>query len=52
LFAPSHREQPAELPASVKTPSAAIKTEAGFEASRETSSFPANLAVARRYGDQ
>lgn len=52
LFAPSHREQPAELPASVKTPSAAIKSEASFGASREASSFPGNLAVARRYGDQ
>ncbi len=51
LFATSHREQPKEFPAAVKTPSAAINTPAGFEASSEAS-FPANLAVARRYGDQ
>jgi NDP-sugar pyrophosphorylase family protein len=51
LFAKSRREQPAELPDAVKTPSA-INTPTGFEASPEASSFPANLAVARRYGDQ
>jgi NDP-sugar pyrophosphorylase family protein len=51
LFAPSHRDQPKELPAAVQAPSAAIKTPAGFEGT-ESSSFPTNFAVARRYGDQ
>ncbi len=52
LLAISQRQQPAELPAAVNTPSAAIQTPGGFEASAQASSFPANLAVARRYGDQ
>lgn len=51
LFAPSQRQQPTDLPALVKTPSSTVKTPAGFEGA-EPSSFPANLAVARRYGDQ
>lgn len=50
LLAKSHREQPAELPDAVKA-SSAVKTPAGFEG-EEPSAFPANLAVARRYGDQ
>ena len=51
LFAKSRRAQPADLPDAVKTPSA-INNPSGYEASSEASSFPANLAVARRYGDQ
>ena len=51
LLAKSQREQPAELPDAVKAASA-INTPSGFEASSETSSFPGNLAVARRYGEQ
>ncbi|MGI9101300.1 MAG: hypothetical protein ACR2IF_02535 [Terriglobales bacterium] len=52
LFATSHRDQPKEFPAAAHAPSSALSAPAGFEASREASSFPASLAVARRYGDQ
>ena len=52
LLAASHREQPKELPAAVKTPSSAVNTPADFEGSNQAPSFPANLAVARRYGEQ
>lgn len=52
LFAPSHREPSAELPAAAGAPSAALHPPAGFGASSEASSFPANVMVARRYGDQ
>ena len=51
LFVTSHREPPTELPAAVGAPSAALQPP-GFEASDEASSFPANVMVARRYGDQ
>jgi len=51
FFAPSHREAPAELPAAARAPSAAL-TPSGFQASEEASSFPANVMIARRYGDQ
>ncbi len=50
LLAKSNREQHAELPDAVKA-SASVKTPAGFEG-EESSAFPANLAVARRYGNQ
>jgi NDP-sugar pyrophosphorylase family protein len=52
VFATSHRKAPAELPAAAGAPSAALNPPGGFEASREASSFPANIMVARRYGDQ
>jgi hypothetical protein len=54
LFAPSHREQPASLPAAVKAPSPVLNTPASINPSPETgeAEFPANLVVARRYGDQ
>jgi len=51
LLAKSHREQPSDLPDAVKASASAVKTPAGFEG-EEPSAFPANLAVARRYGDQ
>ena len=57
LFAPSQREPLTELPAAVKSPSAALQAPAAAaleSAAAETdpSKFPANLVVARRYGDQ
>ncbi len=51
LLAKSRREQPSELPDAVKASASAVKTPAGFEG-EESSAFPANLAVARRYGNQ
>ena len=51
LFARSHREQPAKFPAE-STAGALRSVPSGFEASSEASSFPANMAVARRYGNQ
>jgi carbonic anhydrase/acetyltransferase-like protein (isoleucine patch superfamily) len=57
LFAPSQREPLTELPASVKSPPAVLQ--APVAATREStatdnssSKFPADLMVARRYGDQ
>jgi len=56
LFAPSHREPPASLPEAMNTPSHALNNATAFEeeATEEanTVKFPANLVVARRYGDQ
>jgi NDP-sugar pyrophosphorylase family protein len=57
LFAPSQREPLTELPASVNSPSAALQSPvaSGLEnaaAEADPSKFPANLVVARRYGDQ
>ncbi len=51
VFVTSHREPSAELPAAAGAPSAALNPPAGFEASPEASSFPANVMIARRYGD-
>jgi len=56
LFASSHREPPASLPEAMNTPSHALNNATALEeeATEETNiaKFPANLAVARRYGDQ
>lgn len=52
VFAKSHREPPAELPAAAGAPSAALNPPSGYKASHEASAFPANIMVARRYGDQ
>jgi NDP-sugar pyrophosphorylase family protein len=57
LFAPSQREPLTELPAAVQSPSAALQSPAatGLEsaaAQTDPAKFPANLVVARRYGDQ
>ena len=56
LFAPSQREPLTELPAAMKAPSAALQAPAAAElesavAETDPSKFPANLVVARRYGD-
>lgn len=48
----SRRETPADLPAAAGAHSAALNSPAGLDSSREASSFPANVMVARRYGDQ
>jgi hypothetical protein len=57
LFAPSQREPLTELPASVNSPHPALQAqtaglEGGAVADTEAPKFPANLVVARRYGDQ
>ncbi len=55
LFASSQREQPASLPESLQAPPPVLKGPAAVEeagADSETEKFPADLAVARRYGDQ
>ncbi len=54
IFPSSQREQPASLPAAVSAPSPALKSPAALEAAAESnnSQFPANLMVARRYGNE
>jgi hypothetical protein len=55
LFAPSHRECPASLPGAISTPAAALETPASRKAAApavDAGEFPANLAVARRYGNE
>jgi NDP-sugar pyrophosphorylase family protein len=55
LFAPSQHEQPASLPDSVQAPPPSLKGPAAVEeagADTQSEKFPADLAVARRYGDQ
>lgn len=57
LFAPSQRELLTELPAAVNSPSAALQSPVAAavenaSADTDASKFPANLVVARRYGDQ
>jgi hypothetical protein len=56
LFAPSHREQPSQLPSAVGELSPALNPPAqAMRASAQPPApdqFPADFAVARRYGDQ
>jgi NDP-sugar pyrophosphorylase family protein len=56
LFAPSHREQPSQLPSAVGELSPALNPPAqALRAPAQSPSpdqFPADFAVARRYGDQ
>jgi hypothetical protein len=56
LFAPSHREQPSQLPSAVGELSPALNPPAqALRAPAQGPSpdqFPADFAVARRYGDQ
>jgi hypothetical protein len=55
LFAPSHRECPASLPGAISTPAAALEAPASLKAAApavDAGEFPANLVVARRYGNQ
>jgi carbonic anhydrase/acetyltransferase-like protein (isoleucine patch superfamily) len=52
LFAKSQREQPVTLPEAVQEPAAALREPAPMQPSPETSQFPSNIAVARRYGNE
>jgi NDP-sugar pyrophosphorylase family protein len=55
LFAPSHRECPASLPEAVSTPAAALEVPAQLTAAApvvDAREFPANLVIARRYGNE
>jgi hypothetical protein len=56
LFAPSHRECPPSLPDAITTPAAALEASAATMKSSvpsvDTGEFPANLVIARRYGNQ
>ncbi len=56
LFAPSHREPLTELPAAVQSPPPVLQAPAaeveGAAADPDSTKFPSNLVVARRYGDQ
>ncbi|HWR15805.1 MAG TPA: hypothetical protein VN577_13340 [Terriglobales bacterium] len=56
VFASSHRECPPSLPDSIATPAAALevpaKTKAPAAPAVDAGEFPANLAIARRYGNE
>jgi len=55
LFAPSHRECPVSLPDAISTPAAALETPATLKAAApavDAGEFPANLVIARRYGNE
>jgi hypothetical protein len=54
LFARSQREQPSALPEAVHAPASALQTPKALEgvAAPDSTQFPADLAVVRRYGDQ
>jgi hypothetical protein len=55
LFAPSHRECPASLPDAISAPAAAIEVPETIKASApavDAGEFPANLVIARRYGNE
>ena len=55
LFAPSHRECPTSLPGAISTPAAALEAPAALKAAApavDAGEFPANLVVARRYGNE
>ena len=51
VFAKSHREPPS-LPEAVQTPSAALRETGTLQPSPDATQFPANMAVARRYGNE
>jgi hypothetical protein len=56
LFAPSHRECPPSLPDSLSKPAAALEASATTMKSSvpsvDAGEFPANLVIARRYGNE
>lgn len=56
FLAKSHREPPASIPEAVNAPPHALNNAAAFEeeatAEADAAEFPANLVVARRYGNQ
>lgn len=56
IFAPSHRECPPSLPDAIQAPAAALEAPAPKKKSSAPSvdagEFPANLVIARRYGNE
>ena len=56
IFAPSHREPSPCLPDAIRTPAAALESSAtklkSSAPSVDAGEFPANLVIARRYGNQ
>jgi hypothetical protein len=56
IFAPSHREIPPSLPEAIQAPAAALESPAAtMKASApsvDAGEFPANLVIARRYGNE
>jgi hypothetical protein len=55
LFAPSQRECPVSLPEAVSAPAAALEVPAKLTAAApavDAGEFPANLVIARRYGNE
>jgi len=56
LFASSQRECPASLPEAIATPAAALESTAPIKAKTapavDAGEFPANLVIARRYGNE
>lgn len=55
VLAPSHRECPASLPEAIAAPAAALDVPATIKASApavDAGEFPANLVIARRYGNE
>ena len=54
LFAKSPRKTPSDIPTAVKTPSAALKEPAltNPDGTMNSSEFPSDFAVARRYGNE
>ena len=56
IFAPSHRECPASLPEAIQSPAAALEKPAttlkASAPSVDAGEFPANLVIARRYGNE
>jgi carbonic anhydrase/acetyltransferase-like protein (isoleucine patch superfamily) len=53
LLAKKHREQPVDLQTAIKAPSAALREPAAHViASQDSAEFPANMMVARRYGNE
>jgi hypothetical protein len=54
MFAKSQRDMPSDIPAAVKSPSAALQEPAltNPQGSMNSPEFPSDFAVARRYGNE
>lgn len=52
FFGKSRRERPADLPAAVQSPAAALQSPDLERSAERSAEFPSNLAVARRYGNE
>lgn len=52
FFGKSRRERPADLPAAVHSPAAALQSPDLERSPERSAEFPSNLAVARRYGNE